>query len=99
MVTVLWLAGTAPAAVQAPVLAAIEDSKGAEIFSGLFAVCNENVTSRAPSPIVLGIMAPNGIVRALTEGVMRGQHQALSPEDKIHAAQFLTKRKIDDGTD
>ena len=99
MVTILWLAGTAPGAVQAPVLAAIEDSKGAEIFSGLCAACHENVTSRAPSPILLGIMAPNGIVRALTEGVMRGQGQALSAEDKIHVAQFLTKRRIDDGTD
>jgi polyvinyl alcohol dehydrogenase (cytochrome) len=94
----LWLAGTA-AAAQAPVVAAIEDPKGAEIFKGICAACHENVTSRAPSPILLSIMSPNGIVRALTDGVMRGQGQALSAEDKIHVAQFLTKRKIGEATD
>jgi polyvinyl alcohol dehydrogenase (cytochrome) len=99
VVSILWLAGTAAAAVQAPVVAAIEDPKGAEIFKGLCAACHENVTSRAPSPILLSIMSPNGIVRALTDGVMRGQGQALSAEDKIHVAQFLTKRKIGEATD
>jgi polyvinyl alcohol dehydrogenase (cytochrome) len=94
----LWLAGTA-AAAQAPVVAAIEDPKGAEIFKGICAACHENVTSRAPSPILLSIMSPNGIVRALTDGVMRGQGQALSADDKIHVAQFLTKRKIGEATD
>jgi polyvinyl alcohol dehydrogenase (cytochrome) len=92
MVSILWLAATAAAAVQAPVVAAIEDAKGAEIFKGLCAACHENVASRAPSPILLSIMSPNGIVRALTDGVMRGHGLALSEEVKIHVAQFLTKR-------
>jgi polyvinyl alcohol dehydrogenase (cytochrome) len=99
VVSILWLDATATAAVQASVDSAIEDPKGAEIFKGLCAACHENVASRAPSPVLLSIMSPNGIVRALTDGVMRGQAQALSAEDKIHVAQFLTKRKIGDGSD
>ena len=95
----LRLAGTAAAAAQAAPVATIEDPKGAEIFKSLCAACHENVTSRAPSPVLLSIMSPNGIVRALTDGVMRGQGQALSAQDKIHVAQSLTKRKMDDGTD
>jgi polyvinyl alcohol dehydrogenase (cytochrome) len=98
MMSILWLAGAATAAAQAPV-AALEDPQGAEIFKGHCAACHENVTSRAPSPILLSIMAPNGIVRVLTDGVMRGQGQALSAEDKIHVAQFLTKRTMGDVTD
>jgi polyvinyl alcohol dehydrogenase (cytochrome) len=79
--------------------AGVEDSQGAEIFASRCAVCHENVTSRATSPLLLGIMSPNSIVRALTDGVMRGQGLALSVDDKIHVAQFLTKRKVGDGAD
>jgi polyvinyl alcohol dehydrogenase (cytochrome) len=99
MMSIIGLTGTVTAAVQAPPVAAIEDPKGAEIFKGACAACHENVSSRAPSPILLSIMSPNGIVRALTDGVMRGQGQTLSAEDTIHVAQFLTKRKIGDATD
>jgi polyvinyl alcohol dehydrogenase (cytochrome) len=99
ILSVLWLTGTATAAAQAPAVVTTEDSRGAEIFKSICAACHENVTSRAPSPVLLSIMSPNGIVRALTNGVMRGQGQALSAEDKMHVAQFLTKRQIGDGTD
>jgi polyvinyl alcohol dehydrogenase (cytochrome) len=89
----------AVAAVQAPVSDAVADPKGAEIFKGICAACHENVTSRAPSPVLLSMMSPNGVVRALTSGVMRAQGQSLSEEDKVHVAQFLTKRKLNDGSD
>jgi polyvinyl alcohol dehydrogenase (cytochrome) len=99
LVPILWLTASATAAVQDPVVAPIEDPNGAEIFKSHCAACHENATSRAPSPILLSIMSPNGIVRTLTDGVMRGQGQSLSAEDKIHVAQSLTKRKIGDATD
>jgi len=48
---------------------------------------------------MLGLMSPNGIVRALKDGVMRAQGQALSDSDKVHIAEYLTKRKMGDGSD
>jgi cytochrome c553 len=75
------------------------DERGAEVFKTICAACHENVTSRAPSPVMLGLMSPNGIVRALKDGVMRAQGQALSEADKIHVAEYLTKRKLGDGSD
>jgi len=47
------------------------DERGAEVFKTMCAACHENVSSRAPSPVMLGLMSPNGIVRALKDGVMR----------------------------
>lgn len=93
VVSLQW--GQVAAAVQAPVAGGVaDDPRGAEIFKGICAACHENVASRAPSPVLLSIMTPNGVVRALTDGVMRAQGQALSAEDKVHVAQFLTKRKL-----
>jgi polyvinyl alcohol dehydrogenase (cytochrome) len=45
------------------------------------------------------MMSPKGIVRTLTDGVMRVQGQALSAEDKVHVAQFLTKRPLGNEAD
>ncbi len=75
------------------------DERGAEVFKTMCAACHENVSSRAPSPVMLGLMSPNGIVRALKDGVMRAQGQALSDSDKVHIAEYLTKRKMGDGSD
>ena len=75
------------------------DERGAEIYKSICAACHENVTSRAPSPILLSLMSPGGIVHALKGGVMRAQGQALSDPDKIHVAEFITKRKVGDGSD
>jgi polyvinyl alcohol dehydrogenase (cytochrome) len=45
------------------------------------------------------MMSPNGIVRTLKVGVMRTQGQALSEEDKVHVAQYISKRKLADDAD
>jgi len=75
------------------------DERGPEIYKTVCAACHENATSRAPSPILLSLMSPGGIVHALKSGVMRAQGQALSDPDKIHVAEFITKRKVGDGSD
>jgi polyvinyl alcohol dehydrogenase (cytochrome) len=91
-------AATPPAPVQtnAPVP---ENKRGAEIFNTVCAACHANPTSRAPSPVMLSLMSPNGIVRTLKVGVMRAQGEALSDSDKTDVAEYLTKRKLADGSD
>ena len=54
---------------------------------------------RAPSPVMLSLMSPNGIVRTLKVGVMRTQGEALSDSDKTDVAEYLTKRKLADRSD
>ncbi len=49
--------------------------------------------------MLLSMMSPKGVIRALTTGVMRVQGQALSSEDKMHVAQFLTRRPFEDAPD
>ena len=64
---------------------------GNAIFQQHCAACHLGGVPKAPSPNFLGMLAPDAIVSALTEGVMRLQAAALTPRQKIEVAEYLTR--------
>jgi polyvinyl alcohol dehydrogenase (cytochrome) len=73
--------------------------RGGQLFSDRCAICHENVTTRAPSPAMLSLMAPESIVRTLTDGAMQAQGKAVADPDKVLIAEYLTGRKVSEGSD
>jgi len=69
-------------------------AKGQAVYDKLCASCHEQGLNRAPQRFILKQMAPESILRAMTEGVMTGQTQHLSHEDKVAVAEFLPSRKL-----
>jgi outer membrane protein assembly factor BamB len=63
-------------------------------FEQSCAVCHDNPATRAPARASLHAMSPNFIVEALTNGIMKAQGSALSPEQRIALAEFLTGQKV-----
>jgi cytochrome c5 len=57
-------------------------------------VCHNNPATRAPARISLHAMSPSFIVEALTNGIMKAQGSALSPEQRAALAEFLTGQNI-----
>jgi polyvinyl alcohol dehydrogenase (cytochrome) len=66
---------------------------GAELFAARCAACHENGVNRAPSKIVLALMTPQGVERALSDGVMKPMAQGLSETDRRNVAEYLTRRR------
>jgi len=67
---------------------------GKTLFAVHCAMCHEGGVPKAPSPNFLGMMAPDAIIDALTNGVMKAQGSALKPEERSEVAEFLTRRKL-----
>jgi polyvinyl alcohol dehydrogenase (cytochrome) len=64
------------------------------IFEQNCALCRNNPATRAPTRSSLHAMLPAFIVEALTNGIVKTQGAALSPEQRVALAEFLTGRKI-----
>src|SRR5271154_5765288 len=58
------------------------------------AVCHAIPTTRAPTRSSMRAMSPSFIVEALTGGMMRAQGSALTSEERIALAEYLTGRKV-----
>lgn len=67
---------------------------GGEIYAGNCAACHDKGLNRAPQKGMLALMTPEAVNRALTEGVMQPQGEALSAEDRIRVAEFITRRPM-----
>ena len=70
-------------------------SPGGQAYMAACASCHEQGLNRAPQRAMLLMMSPQTIHRAMTEGVMQIQSQALSNEQKVQVAEFLAGRSID----
>ena len=68
-----------------------ETAPGRPIWEQHCAMCHLGGVPKAPSPAFLGMLAPDAIVSALTDGVMRSQAEGLSSQDKIALAEYLTR--------
>ncbi|MEO0030867.1 MAG: hypothetical protein RIS94_625 [Pseudomonadota bacterium] len=68
-----------------------ETAPGRPLFEQNCAMCHMGGVPKAPSPAFLGMLAPDAIVTALTDGVMRSQGSALTPQQKIEVAEYLTR--------
>jgi polyvinyl alcohol dehydrogenase (cytochrome) len=69
---------------------------GGQAYMKACAACHEQGLNRAPQRAMLLIMSPQSIYRAMTEGVMQTQSQALSNEEKVAIAEFLAGRSMAD---
>jgi polyvinyl alcohol dehydrogenase (cytochrome) len=68
-----------------------DTAPGRPIWEQHCAMCHLGGVPKAPSPAFLGMLAPDAIVSALTDGVMRSQAEGLGPQDKIALAEYLTR--------
>jgi polyvinyl alcohol dehydrogenase (cytochrome) len=64
---------------------------GNAIFQQHCAMCHLGGVAKAPSPNFMGMLAPDAIISALTNGVMQAQAAALTPKQKIEVAEYLTR--------
>ncbi|GIX29748.1 MAG: cytochrome CBB3 [Porticoccaceae bacterium] len=62
---------------------------GERIYRQHCAVCHEGGVAKAPERTMLEMLAPEAILRALEEGVMRVQGSALTPEERRLLAEHL----------
>ncbi|TGD74868.1 pyrrolo-quinoline quinone [Mangrovimicrobium sediminis] len=70
---------------------------GEKVYNTVCVSCHEHGLNRAPQRFILAFMTPESILKALTEGVMRTQAEALSLEEKQAVAQYLTSRGLGSG--
>jgi polyvinyl alcohol dehydrogenase (cytochrome) len=98
----LSLAGAAPPTPEVkdftgrdPVL---ESWPGAAVYHADCAACHDAGVNRAPQKINLIDMTPEAIHAALTDGPMRPQGSALSEEQKVQVAEYLSGRKMGSAT-
>jgi polyvinyl alcohol dehydrogenase (cytochrome) len=68
--------------------------EGKHIYQANCAACHDQGVGRAPQFTILRYMSPEAIHRALTTGVMRQQAAALTEDQKVQVAQFLSSRKL-----
>jgi polyvinyl alcohol dehydrogenase (cytochrome) len=68
---------------------------GEDIFQAHCAACHVNPTDdNVPELAAIRRLAPNAIVVSLTEGNMRIQGQALSTNERVAVAEYLTGRSV-----
>lgn len=73
---------------------AAEQTPGAQVYRTHCAACHDAGVGRAPQRYNLGDMTPEAIRHALTDGAMKPQGSALSPEQKDQVAEYLSGRKL-----
>ena len=73
---------------------AAEKSAGALVYRETCAACHDAGVGRAPQRLVVQDMTPDAIHNALITGAMRAQGTALSAEQKVAVAEYLTGRKL-----
>jgi polyvinyl alcohol dehydrogenase (cytochrome) len=73
---------------------ALEQSPGAAVYRASCAACHDADLNRAPQKINLIDMTPEAIHTALSDGAMRPQGSALSEEQKVAVAEYVSGRKM-----
>lgn len=93
----LMLAAPLRAAVEnTPGIASAADKypAGARIYQQHCAACHETGAGRAPLHVIISYMTPDAIMAALTTGPMQAQGSALSQDDKVQVAQYLSGQEL-----
>jgi len=70
-------------------------NSGEALYGVHCAQCHEGQVKRAPHRTILGLMSPQAVVVALTDGVMREQGSAMSSSEHRLVAEFLSGRTLD----
>ena len=93
------LSEAAPPAIDASVLEQPGDRlfpQGKAVYQQYCAGCHDQGVGRAPQLTLLRYMSPEAIHRALTTGMMREQGSALTSQQRVDVAQFLSSRKLEE---
>lgn len=69
---------------------------GLAIYASHCAMCHEGAVPKAPSPQFLAMMAPDAVLSALDDGVMRQQAAMLSKPERRLVAEYLTRTNLAD---
>ncbi len=64
---------------------------GRPLFEQHCAMCHMGGVPKAPSPAFLAMVPPDSIVQSLTDGIMRTQGAALTAQQKIEVAEYITR--------
>ena len=70
---------------------------GAAVYARHCAQCHEGGVAKAPHMQWLELMPPAAIVNALSKGVMAEQGRALSAEQHLQVAEYITRRSLANG--
>jgi polyvinyl alcohol dehydrogenase (cytochrome) len=73
---------------------ALEQTPGAQVYRANCAACHDSGLNRAPQKINLIDMTPEAIHAALIDGAMRQQGSALSADQKVAVAEYVSGRKM-----
>jgi len=73
---------------------ALEQTPGAQVYRANCAACHDSGLNRAPQKINLIDMTPEAIHSALIDGAMRQQGSALSADQKVAVAEYVSGRKM-----
>ena len=68
---------------------------GAVLYAERCSACHNGAVPKAPHLTWLEMMSPRAIVRALEDGLMATQGATLSPEQKRHIAEYITREPAD----
>lgn len=83
------VAGTASAAPQPA-------HPGEAVYAQACAACHEGGIARAPHKMFLQMMAADGILSSLEQGIMKTQSAALSPADRRAVSEYLSGHSLDE---
>ncbi len=69
---------------------------GRAIYAQHCAMCHEGTVAKAPSPHFLAMMAPDAVLAALNDGVMKQQGAMLASSERGLVAEYLTRTSLAD---
>ncbi|MGE0668288.1 MAG: PQQ-binding-like beta-propeller repeat protein [Sphingomonadales bacterium] len=67
---------------------------GHQVYKDSCAACHDGAMPKAPHESMISMMTPEAIMRALTTGVMKENAAALSDEQKVQVAEYLSGKKM-----
>ena len=70
-----------------------ETMPGAALYADHCAHCHSGRVPKAPQTMWLEMMSPQAVLKAMNEGVMQPQAGLLSSAERVHVAEYLTRRR------
>jgi polyvinyl alcohol dehydrogenase (cytochrome) len=76
----------------------LETHPGVELFNDNCLGCHSGAVPKAPAVLWLEMMAPDAILSAMDDGLMKQQAAHLSEQERIYIAEYLARTKLADYT-
>ncbi|MEO8176351.1 MAG: PQQ-binding-like beta-propeller repeat protein [Sphingomicrobium sp.] len=74
----------------------VEHHPGKDLFETNCAGCHNGAVPKAPQQVWLEMMSPDAVLAALNGGVMARQAAALSPQQRVQIAEYLSRISLAD---